>query len=170
MINTGVLQLPQHMVIFGFLAVSVIPTFPPLQPTNSLHVQHHVSSWDILLTTKGTAALISSPTEFLSHAMWCLMRPRSCYLRSPHPLVPQILSFFMITLTLYRLLLDPYSFCLQVHQRPPHSHVRRPLRPRRNLSWGRPLSLAPQLPWRLLHSHVRPPPRPRRGLSWARPP
>ena len=91
------------MVIFGFLVVCAILTFQPLQLTSLLLDQHRVSSLDTQPITNGTATLIYNPTGFSSPAMWCLMKPRSRFLRSLPLLLKPILSFSQITLTLYRL-------------------------------------------------------------------
>ena len=52
-----------------------------------------MSSWDILLIIKGTAALIYNPTELSSPAMWCSMRPHFRSPRSHHPLVQRTFEF-----------------------------------------------------------------------------
>ena len=151
------------MVIFGFLAVYVILTSPLRQHINSLPVQPRVSSLDIPLITKGTAALTSSltgPSSHTkgtaaltssltgpsSHATLFFMRPRSC---SHHSLLlmQRILSSSWIKLTLCRLQSDPYSLChpwrqLHCHVRPRQARrlLHRPSRP----PWGCLLCWTPQ--------------------------
>ena len=113
------------MVTSESLAACVILTFQPSQLISLLLVQLHASSLDILLIIKGIAALKFSPIGSSSLAMWCLMRPCFLFPRSPPLLVQQILSFYVIILTMYQLLSDLYSLYLQEHlRRLLHSHVR----------------------------------------------
>jgi hypothetical protein len=138
-----------HLRVFGCY---VILTFQQLPLTSLLLVQPCVSFSDIPLITKGTAALTYNLTDSSSLAMWCLMRPcsRSPHSRPPTPRIRRTMSSLWITLTLYRLPLDPYSLYLQVlllaispsHGRPLHDHIRsRPPRlrhRRRSSNWSHP--------------------------------
>lgn len=113
------------MHIFVFLIVYAILTFQPPPLINSLLDRPPVSFSDILQTTKGTAALISSLTGSSSLVMLYLISTRSCFQSSPLPRFRMIMSFYWNRVIMYYCLLARYNVFLNVTlQAPPHNHVR----------------------------------------------